>query len=60
MEDIAAEIVAAHEPSEGWQNSDSEQLLREIAETMLDEMDVDTVEECFETIAAVMKAEHGE
>lgn len=60
MEDLAQQIVASHEPSDGWWRSDSEQRLREVALTMLEEMDPDTVEECFGTIVSVMSAEYGE
>jgi len=60
MEDLAAEIVAKHEPAEGWRKSDSEQRLCEVALTMLEEMDPDTVDECFETIVSVVETEYGE
>ena len=60
MEDIANEIVSLHEPRQGWAKPDSEQKLQEVALTMLEEMDPDTVEECFGTIVSVIEAEQSE
>lgn len=60
MEELAQQIVDSHKPNEGWWKGDSEQRLVEVALTMLEEMDPDTVEECFGTIVAVISAEYGE
>lgn len=60
MEDLAQEIIDELKPSQGWWKSDSEQQLKEVALTMLEEMDPDTVSECMSTIASVMSAEYGE
>jgi hypothetical protein len=57
MEDLAEQIVFNVTPRGGFSNPESEAKLIEVALAMLDDMDPDTVEECFETIAAVLRAE---
>lgn len=60
MEEIAQRIVNDINRGQEWQGSDSEQKLVEVALTMLEEMDEDTVEECMTTIYGVAAEEYGE
>lgn len=59
MEDVADRILDAILPREPWKN-DTRPRLKEVALTMLDEMDEDTVEECLTTVVSVIQAEYGE
>jgi hypothetical protein len=57
MEDLAEQLVADLEPADGWRRNSSEHKLFEVALAMLEELDPDTVEECFTTIVSVLKGE---
>lgn len=60
MEEIAERIVAAIEPSEGWWRGDTQEVLEDVAVTMLEDMDEDTVEECLHRIVSQVREEYGE
>lgn len=60
MKDLAREIVAEIEPDTGWWNSNTEDVLVEIADEMLETMDVDSVQSCLERAHRAIAAEYGE
>lgn len=60
MKDLAREIVAELEPSEGWWKTDTENELVSIAETLLEVMCADDVQDVMDDMIRTMRSEYGE
>lgn len=60
MEDIAERIISELEPSDGWWKNDTEETLRDVAVTMLEDMDEDSVENCLHRVISSLREEYGE
>lgn len=58
--DVAREIVAELEPSEGWWKDSTEETLVEVAGDMLGVMNAESVQETLESVIGALRNEYGD